>query len=64
MSTFNRNEEVQIYHNALSDFIFLLEPNVEYTYQSKARKSKINYKYKQTGEKVISIERRQKNVTD
>lgn len=54
----------QIYHNALSDFIFPLEPNVEYTYQSKARKSKINYKYKQTGEKVISIERRQKNVTN
>ena len=59
-----RVQPAQIYPNALSDCIFPLEPNVEYTYQSKARKSKINYKYKQTGEKVISMERRQKNVTD
>ena len=55
----------QIYHNAFLDFIFPLETDIEYTYQSKARKSKINYKYKQTGEKVISIdERRQKDVTN
>ena len=54
----------QIYHNALIDFIFPLESDIEYTYQSKVRRSKINYKYKQTGEKVISIERRQKDVTD
>lgn len=55
----------QIYDKALTDFVFLLESGVEYTYQSKERKSKIKYKYKQLKQNVIPIAgRRQKNVTD
>lgn len=57
----------QLYHEALLDFTFPLESGVEYTYQSKARRSKIRYKYKQSkqNQNVIPMtERRQRNVTD
>ena len=50
----------QLYHEALTDFVFKLDSDVEYTYQSKMRKSKINYIYKQPKQNVVSIlERRQ-----
>ena len=55
----------QLYNEALLDFTFPLESGVEYTYQSKVRKSKIRYKYKQSKQNVISMtERRQRNVTN
>ena len=47
-----------IYHPALLDFTFSLEPGIEYTYQSKVRKIRIKYRYKQSQSNIVSITER------